>query len=65
MTIKRYIYTVRCKECILKKGEIYLRQFFLMPTELIAIIIRNSSEVHSLTLNEQCIKLCQLTDDMN
>ena len=37
---------------------------FLIPAELIAIIIRNSSEIHGLTVNEKCIKLCQLTDDM-
>ena len=37
---------------------------FLIPAELIAIIIRNSSEIHGLTVNEKCIKLCQLADDM-
>ena len=36
---------------------------FLIPAELIAIIIRNSSEVHGLTVNEKCIKLCQLADN--
>ena len=37
---------------------------FLIPAELIAIIIRNSSKIHGLTVNEKCIKLCQLADDM-
>ena len=37
---------------------------FLIPAELISIIIHNSSEVHGLTVNEKCIKLCQLADDM-
>ena len=37
---------------------------FLIPAELIAIIICNSSEIHGLTVNEKCIKLCQLADDM-
>ena len=37
---------------------------FLIPAELIGIIICNSSEVHGLTVNEKCIKLCQLANDM-
>ena len=37
---------------------------FLIPAELIAIIIHNSTKIHGLTVNEKCIKLCQLADDM-
>ena len=37
---------------------------FLIPAELIASIIRNSSDVHGFLVNGKCIKLCQLADDM-
>ena len=37
---------------------------FLIPAEVIAIIICNSLDIHGLTVNEKCIKLCQLADDM-
>ena len=35
---------------------------FLIPAEF--IVIRNSSKIHGFTVNEKCIKLCQLADDM-
>ena len=37
---------------------------FLLATEVVAIIMCNLDCIHGININETCIKLCQLADDM-
>ena len=37
---------------------------FLLPAEIIAIILRSSAFVKGINIDNTCIKLCQLADDM-
>ena len=37
---------------------------FFLATEIVAIIMRNLDSIHGIKVNDVCIKLCQLADDM-